>query len=186
VGDVALTQGARERIRESISQGSGATVDSPHASWKAAGIHGVEVRGMAVMSLRVMAFAGGLAASAAWAASGPFVYPLHGQSQAQQDQDRAACESWARGQTGGGSAPPATGRPTGATVGGAARGAAVGAAVGAIAGDAGKGAGAGAVVGGVGGRRRGRAEQQAAAASAQDTYLRAFSACMEGRGYSVR
>jgi hypothetical protein len=42
------------------------------------------------------------------------------------------------------------------------------------------------VVGGVGGRRRGRAEQQAAAAEVQDAHVRAFSACMEGRGYTVR
>jgi hypothetical protein len=62
----------------------------------------------------------------------------------------------------------------------------MGAAVGAIAGDAGKGAAAGAVVGGVAGRRRGIQENQAAAAQTQDTYYRAFAACMEGRGYTVR
>ena len=142
---------------------------------------------MAITWLRMLVFAGALTAASVFAASGPFVYPQHGQSQAQQDQDRAACESWARSQTGGASsAPPASGRRGGGAVGGAARGAAVGAAVGAIAGDAGKGAGAGAVVGGVAGRRRGKAEQQAATAEAQNTYARAFSACMEGRGYTVR
>jgi hypothetical protein len=154
-------------------------------------LYGLEVSVMVVTRLRSLAVVSGLAAtvaSAAWSASGPFVYPQRGQSQAQQDQDRAACEQWARSQTGVNPGAPTsgTGRRTGAAVGGAARGAAVGAAVGAIAGDAGKGAGAGAVVGGVAGRRRGRAEQQAAAANVQDTYVRAFSACMEGRGYTVR
>jgi hypothetical protein len=144
---------------------------------------------MATTWLRMIAFTSGLVASAALAGSGPFIYPQHGQSQAQQDQDRAACESWARSQTASDpNAPPSggAGRRSGGAVGGAARGAAVGAAVGAIAGDAGKGAGAGAVVGGVAGRRRGRSEQQAAAAEVQNTYVRAFSACMEGRGYTVR
>lgn len=132
---------------------------------------------------------GGLVASAARAASGPFIYPQKGQSQAQQDQDRGACDRWARQQTGiDPNAPPpsSAGQRAGKTVGGAARGAAVGAAVGAIAGDAGKGAGAGAVVGGVAGRRRGRMEEQAVATEHQSTYTRAFSACMEGRGYTVR
>ena len=96
----------------------------------------------------------------------------------------------------------------GARVAGAARGAAGGAAIGAIAGNAGKGAGAGAVAG----TMRGGTAQHAANAQAQqkaaaqakaklekeheqemlahkegrDTFLRAFSACMDARGYSVR
>jgi hypothetical protein len=91
---------------------------------------------------------------------------------------------------------------------GAARGAAGGAAVGAIAGDAGKGAGAGAVVGTMKGGSQQRqanaqSKQQAAAqtAAAQkkaeeemlrqhqegiDTFQRAFAACMDARGYSVK
>ena len=126
-------------------------------------------------------------ASAAFGASGPFVYPQKGQSQAQMDQDRAACDSWARQQTGiDPNAPAQTGRRGGKMVGGAAKGAAAGAAVGAIAGDAGTGAGAGAVVGGLAGRRRAKKEEQAAATEQQSTYGRAFSACMEGRGYTVR
>ncbi len=123
------------------------------------------------------------------AASGPFVYPQRGQGQQQQDQDRAACDRWARSQTGiDPNAPPPSeaGRHAGGTVGGAARGAAVGAAVGAIAGNAGKGAGAGAVVGGVAGRRGSRRTEQAAVAETQNTFMRAFAACMEGRGYTVR
>lgn len=91
---------------------------------------------------------------------------------------------------------------------GAARGAAGGAAIGAIAGDAGKGAGAGAVAGTMGGGMKQRqanaqSKEQAAAqaAAAQkkatedlkmqhqegiDTFQRAFSACMDARGYSVK
>jgi hypothetical protein len=96
----------------------------------------------------------------------------------------------------------------GGRVRGAARGAAGGAAIGAIAGDAGKGAGAGAVAGTM---RGGMAQRQANAQSKQqagaqtaaaqkkaeeqlllqhqegiDTFQRAFSACMDARGYSVK
>jgi hypothetical protein len=96
----------------------------------------------------------------------------------------------------------------GGTVKGAAGGAAGGAAIGAIAGDAGKGAAIGATVGAVSGRRKQRmkeektkeeAAQQTAQAkqqaqsqaqaqqkSATDTFKRAFSACMDARGYSVQ
>src|SRR5262245_20759729 len=126
---------------------------------------------MRMTRLRTVAVATALLATTAGAASGPFIYPTKGQSQAQQDQDRGACDRWARSQTGiDPNAPPAATSNARRTVGGAARGAAAGAVVGAIAGYAGKGAGAGAVVGGVAGRRRGRAEQQAAAADLQNTY----------------
>ncbi len=119
-----------------------------------------------------------------------FVYPQKGQSQQQQDIDNAECTRWAKQQSGvDPNAPtPQAGLGSNArgTVGGAARGAAVGAAVGAIAGDAGKGAGAGAVVGGVAGRRGSKKNKQAAAAETTNTYQRAFAACMDGRGYSVK
>ena len=96
----------------------------------------------------------------------------------------------------------------GGTVRGAARGAAGGAAVGAIAGDAGTGAAIGATVGAIRGRRVQRmkeeqAKEQAAQQTAQaqqqtqanaqaqhkdavDMFKRAFSACMDARGYSVQ
>ena len=96
----------------------------------------------------------------------------------------------------------------GGRVRGAARTAAGGAAVGAIAGDAGKGAAAGAVVGTMRGGATQRSanaqsKQQAASqtAAAQkkvdeellrqhqegiDTFQRAFAACMDARGYSVK
>src|SRR5688572_21560600 len=142
---------------------------------------------MSSRGLFIAALVVGVLVGSAPGASGPFVYPQKGQSQAQQDQDRGACDRWAREQTGiDPNAPAPSGHRGGRTIGGAAKGAAAGAAVGAIAGDAGKGAGAGAVVGGIAGRRRGKQEQQAAATEQQSTYTRAFSACMEGRGYTVR
>jgi len=124
------------------------------------------------------------------AAAGLFVYPQRGQSAAQQDKDSYECYRWAKSQSGvdpGAPPPPArAGQHAGGAVGGAARGAALGAAVGAIAGNAGKGAAAGAVVGGVQGRRRSVAAQQAHQQATRSAYDRAFAACMEGRGYTVR
>jgi hypothetical protein len=129
-----------------------------------------------------------LVATGVYAQSQPkvFVHPNKGQTKDQQAQDTSECQQWATQQAG---APPAqggAGSHARGTAGGAARGAATGAAVGAIAGDAGKGAAAGAVVGGVGGRRGSKRQQQAAQAGAADAWTRAFAACMEGRGYSVK
>jgi uncharacterized protein YcfJ len=87
--------------------------------------------------------------------------------------------------------------PDGSAVVGAAKGAAAGAAIGAIAGDAGKGAAIGAVAGGLAGRRGGKqaqeqASQQATADAAnkekemKDSYAKAFSACIEGKGYTIK
>jgi hypothetical protein len=119
-----------------------------------------------------------------------YVYPQKGQSKDQQAKDEAECRTWAKEQSGVNpdvAPPPAqVGSHARGAAGGAARGAAGGAAVGAIAGDAGKGAAAGAVVGGVAGRRRSKKAQQAGQAEASDSFLRAFAACMEARGYSVK
>ena len=112
-----------------------------------------------------------------------FVAPNKGQSQEQQNKDTTDCQQWATQQV---PPTPAAGRHARGAVGGAARGAAAGAAVGAIAGDAGTGAGAGAVVGGLAGRRRSKREQEEAQAASQNDWARAFSACMESRGYSVK
>ncbi len=132
------------------------------------------------------------------------IYPAKGQNQQQTEFDKYECYTWAKGQTGfdpmqAGSAPqpPPSGQPIGGErVRGAAGGAAVGAAVGAIAGDAGRGAAAGAIGGAmIGGLRQrqkmqqqAQAQQQQAAARAQQqyNYHRAFGACMEGRGYTVK
>jgi len=121
------------------------------------------------------------------------------------DKDKSECYSWAKQQTGfdpmqAGSAsqPSAQTQPSGGErIRGAARGAAVGAVVGEIANDdAGKGAAAGAAGGAmIGGmQKRGKQRQQAqaqqeqsaAVAQKQNDYNRAFGACLEGRGYTVK
>jgi hypothetical protein len=136
-----------------------------------------------------------------------FVYPQKGQSAEHQQKDEFECYAWAKGQTGfdpmaqptASSPPPPHGDTGVGAVGGAARGAAGGAIIGAIAGDAGKGAAIGAVGGGMMGgmRRRDRQRQQqseqqqweqqqmAQYQQQRSQYNRAYSACLEGRGYSV-
>jgi hypothetical protein len=140
-----------------------------------------------------------------------FVYPLQGQSATLQDRDRYECHNWAVQQSGfDPSAPdvpphlhvvvssgpaPGTGIATGA-VAGAVIGAAVsrpweagqGALLGAI---------AGAAVGGIAesvaaqqGREQAETNAEYARAAALEeqarNYVRALSACLEGRGYQVR
>lgn len=127
---------------------------------------------------------------------GVTVYPSKGQSGDTQAKDETQCYTWAQKQTGiaDPSSPPAqqqkTG-PDGSRVKGAARGAARGAVIGEIANDdAGKGGAIGAAAGAVRGKQQSRkagAQQQKDAAAAQkQTFNKAFSACMEGRGYSVK
>jgi len=137
-----------------------------------------------------------------------FVYPLKNQNQQQQDKDRYECHTWAVQQTGfdptkaypnnPNAVDPQPYQPTQRHVlKSGARGAALGAVGGAITGDAGKGAAAGAAMGGLAGgfRRRDESKQQAtqqqasaasAATSQQQAYSRAMTACLDGRGYSVK
>jgi outer membrane protein with glycine zipper len=145
------------------------------------------------MSKRQLSGALILALCFAWsipsAASDLFVYPTKGQTAAQQDRDEYQCYKWAKDKSG--VDPTQTGqsgpnRRAAGTVGGAARGAGLGAAMGAIGGDAGKGAAMGAVGGAVLGRRRGRMTEQMESEMTRSTYHRAFAACMEGRGYTVK
>jgi hypothetical protein len=130
-----------------------------------------------------------------------YIYPNKGQGPEQQSRDRYDCHTWALQQTGvdptraQASAPPPP-PPTGGVFRGAARGAAVGAVGGAIAGDAGTGAAVGAATGGlIGGmKQRGQAQQQQQAQTNQAAqqqgssaaYNRALSACLFGRGYTVK
>ena len=129
-----------------------------------------------------------MVASAVFAQTEPkvFVAPNKGQSADQQSKDTAECKQIATQQAPPAQAPTGAGTHARGTAGGAARGAAAGAAVGAIAGDAGKGAAAGAAVGGVKGRRDSKKGQAAAQAGAQSDWARAFAACMESRGYTVK
>lgn len=129
-----------------------------------------------------------------------FVYPKQNQSKDQQELDTFSCYKWAKEQTGFDPTKPVeqanASAPKGGAVPGAAKGAAVGAIGGAIAGDAGKGAAVGAGVGAAGGaHRRRQAEKQQEAAQQQvekqheasvEGYQRAFSVCMDGKGYSVK
>lgn len=135
---------------------------------------------------------------------GLYVFPSKEQSQQQQKIDEFECYKWAMEQSGIDplnlpkvEAAPVQEGPTGGAVVGAAKGAAAGAAIGAITGDAGQGAAVGAVVGGLSGRRAGkRAQAQAnnqsqanAAATEQainDSFKKAFSVCIEGKGYTVK
>src|SRR5690349_6507918 len=154
---------------------------------------------------RAMQFTIGLAVlGVAFAAEAqkPIVYPAKGQSSTQQSKDDAECYAWAKQNTGidpGAVASTPPPQQTGPAVGGgqrlrgAARGAAGGAAIGAIAGDAGAGAGIGAIAGTMVGGRQARQQQDArnqqAVAQQQElihTFYRAFGACMEGRGYTIK
>jgi len=145
------------------------------------------------MRLMMKRFVGAvLALSTISVLSGPagaqMIYPARGQSPQQQQQDQAQCQGWASQQSGP-PAPPAPSGGDGQVVRGAGRGAAVGAVGGAIGGNAGKGAAIGAATGAlVGGIRRRDQRQQAKAAQAQysDTFYRAYAACLEGRGYTVK
>ena len=147
---------------------------------------------------RILVMLGLIYAGAVTAA--PVIYPAKGQSAQQQQSDQGECHSWAVQNTGVdpaqvASAPPpqVSTQPDGERVRGAARRAVGGAAIGAIAGDPGKGAGIGAVVGVMRGGQRSRQNQAAAQQNAQsqqnaqiNTYYRAYSACLEGRGYTVK
>ena len=133
-----------------------------------------------------------------------YVFPSKGQTQQQQKIDEFECYKWAIEQSGIDplnppkveAAPVQTG-PTGGAVKGAAGGAVAGAAIGAIAGDAGKGAAIGATAGAMRGVRKGKEAQaqqnqqaQANAAAAdqakKDSFQKAFSVCMEGKGYTIK
>jgi hypothetical protein len=135
----------------------------------------------------------------------PLIYPSKGQSADQQNKDQGECYTWAKQQTGvdpvavaqASSSQPAPAGPQGERVRGAAGGAAAGAIIGGVANDdAGKGAAVGAVVGTMAGgsrqRRAARGQQQQQQQVQQQnqgaiaTYNRAFTACMEGRGYVVK
>lgn len=135
---------------------------------------------------------------------GLYVFPSNDQSTEQQDADEMACYRWAKEQSGVDPMNPpevvaaeVDRSADGTAVRGAAGGAAAGAAIGAIAGDAGQGAAIGAVVGGIRGRRskvvgdeRQQQANNAAASAAQtdlmNSFKKAFSACMEGKGYTVK
>ena len=135
---------------------------------------------------------------------GLYVFPAKDQKPEQQAKDEQACYTWAVQQSGidpltmtATKADTVAKGPDGSAVKGAAKGALAGAAIGAIAGDAGKGAAIGAAAGGMGGvagkrKKDAQKEQQAqqkAVATDQakiDSFKKAYSACLDGKGYSVK
>lgn len=159
-------------------------------------------------AMRKAATALAILLAAAQAGAELYVYPVKEQTAEQQERDEFECYTWARKRTGfdpmkapeASAPPPATQTSGTSPLRGAARGAATGAVVGAIAGDAGKGAAGGAVGGAmIGGmRRRNSARNNAQAQEAyrqseranyqarRGEYDRAWGACLEARGYTVR
>ena len=135
---------------------------------------------------------------------GLFVYPAKNQPAEQQRAEENECYGWAKNQSGiDPTAPPPTAPPPeqknadGSAIKGAAAGAAVGTAVGAIVGETGEGAAIGAVTGALRGRRAKKQkdkqqqqayQQQKAAqqAQVQETFKKAYGACLEGKGYTVK
>jgi hypothetical protein len=114
----------------------------------------------------------------------PYVYPNKNQSPEKMENDKMSCYQWAKGQTGvDPMQAPAQTKSSGLR--GAAGGAAAGAAIGAIGGNAGKGAAIGAASGGIIGGARKR-KHESAQAGARGEYDRAWGACMEGKGYTVK
>jgi len=142
---------------------------------------------------------------------GLVVFPAKDQTKEQQAADEKACYDWSKEQTGIDPAAVTVNTDSAAAAGqaaadtatqgagakGAARGAAGGAIVGGIAGDAGTGAAIGAATGAVRGRRAkkqaGQQAQQQAVAGAEgeaagkiEAFKKGMSACLEGKGYSVK
>jgi hypothetical protein len=141
------------------------------------------------------------------------IYPAKGQSNDQMEKDKFECYTWAKGQTGfdpmkmptSSSPPPSQQKKSvaGSTVGGGVLGGAAGVVIGGIAGGS-RGARRGAAIGGISGgtlggvrssRQNRQAEQQLkqweqeqanAYMKGRNSYNRAYGACLEGRGYTVK
>ena len=137
------------------------------------------------------------------------IFPAQGQSDEQMEQDKFACYTWAKKESNFDpmalptvSAPPPKQKETKASAGrGALGGALLGAGVGKVTGGSAR---KGAVVGGVGGAvvggsRKAATEEENKKANQQwaneqgaeymqqrNHYNRAFAACMEGKGYTVK
>jgi len=140
------------------------------------------------------------------------IYPSQGQSSEQIEQDKFQCYTWSKNESGfdpmalptTSEPPPAKEAQKGGVVKGAVRGTLVGGAIGAIAGNSKSdtrkglkaGAASGALIGGI--RRNDQVKQEAQQrkdweqqqvnqyAQGRTNYNRAYAACMEGRGYSVK
>jgi hypothetical protein len=154
-------------------------------------------------SWRALAIAAGVALSATAGAAIDLsqlqVTPQHGQSADQLRRDRYECHNWAVEQTG--EVPTTAPAPNQDAVDAAKRadrvariatGAAIGATLGSLFGgghnygeDIVKGAALGSVVGVATGAAHDKKQQKQAGPEPGTDYLRALSACLEGRGYTV-
>ena len=154
----------------------------------------------------LLAFSVSVIFSGSALAQEPIIFPATGQSQEQMEKDKYSCYQWAKNETGfdpmkvpTASSPPPEKQ---ARRGSAAKGAAVGAGAGALiksGGSRSKGAAYGALAGGLLGaasgssqrrkdeqaRRQWEQEQASQYARQRNTYNRAYSACLQGRGYTV-
>jgi hypothetical protein len=135
---------------------------------------------------------------------GVYVFPAQGQSDEQMDDDESYCYTWAVKQSGYDPINPTVvvpdqvdQGPDGSAVKGSAKGALAGAAIGAITGDAGTGAAIGATSGAIVGHRHGKMRRGMAQAGADEYamdqtqelingFKKAFSVCLEGKGYTVK
>ena len=133
-----------------------------------------------------------------------FIYPTKSQSAEQQEKDKYDCYGWAKNNSGfDPMAPPTTTTAAPSAQkksGGVVKGGLGGAALGAIIGDSSKSAKRGAVAGGlIGGVRQSSANRQTEQkqqewaqressnyANSRNNYNRAYAACLEGRGYTVK
>ena len=137
-----------------------------------------------------------------------YIYPAKGQTKEQLEQDKFQCYSFAKDATGFDPMAPPTATapapqkeaPKGGAGSGLVKGALGGAVVGAIAGDTKKGAAIGGASGAlIGGMRRSdqkkeeehkqkqwEQEQVGQYAQNRSNYNRAYTACLEGRGYTVK
>ena len=132
------------------------------------------------------------------------IFPNDDQSKEKQEEDKFACYSWAKGETGFDpmspatvtEAPPKQEAQQGGVAKGAVRGAALGQIIGGDSSSTGTGAAAGAVIGGMRRNDQKRKEQQAQQQWEQEQvaiytenrnrYNRAYAACLEGKDYTVR
>lgn len=148
---------------------------------------------MTYRKMQTLLVALGLGFGATLAAQELYVYPQQDQGAEQQEKDKSECYQWARQNTGfdPAQAPaPASSSGDGTVARGALKGAVGGLIIGNVAGGSGsKGAAAGALLGGGGSAiqksREQSAQQQKAAATRAD-FNRAYGACLEGRGYTVK
>lgn len=137
------------------------------------------------------------------AASEVIVFPAQGQSNEQMEKDKNTCSQWAKKETGfdpmvlpkASTPPPSSEKKSGGVAKGGVAGAVVGGIVGGSSG-AKKGLAAGGLAGGVSQKSSNNKTEKAKKdweqkeaqnyADNRNKYNRAFSACIEGKGYTVK